>query len=47
MSTYEVSKFGSSDMAVHKFAQLRRKIAGVEITVLSTLWSAGWYAGMT
>ena len=37
----------TSVMAVHRLAQLRRKRAGVEVTVLSTEKSAGEYAGMT
>ena len=32
---------GRSDMADHSPAQLRRKTPGMEVTVLSTLWSAG------
>ena len=38
---------GRSVMAAQRFAQLRTKMPGTEETVLSTLQSEGWYAGMT
>lgn len=38
---------GKSVMAAQRFAQLRTKMPGTEETVLSTLQSEGWYAGMT